>query len=80
MEELIRKYKLAKAGDMDAVRFLLSIMGDGLLLKKNPVLQIEWYLQLVEQGDENSYKELFLPVEMSTDATPLYIEPKFMTE
>ncbi len=80
MEELIRKYKLAKTGDKKAIQFLLSNMGDGKLLKQNSLLQLEWLEELAGQGDKNAYMTLFTSIDMESDSTPLYVEPDFEKE
>ena len=80
MQELIEQYKLAKAGDKNAIRFLLTNMEDGKLLKADSFLQLEWLTELAEQCEENACAELLAQIEMNSDVTPSYVEPTYITE
>lgn len=80
MQELIKQYKLAKAGDKNAIRFLLTNMEDGKLLKADSFLQLEWLTELAEQCEENACAELLAQIEMNSDVTPSYVEPTYITE
>lgn len=80
MQELIEQYKRAKAGDKNAIRFLLTNMEDGKLLKADSFLQLEWLTELAEQCEENACAELLAQIEMHSDVTPSYVEPTYITE
>jgi len=80
MQELIEQYKQAKAGDKNAIRFLLTNMEDGKLLKANSFLQLEWLTELAEQCEENACAELLAQIDMNSDVTPSYVEPTYITE
>ena len=80
MQELIEQYKRAKAGDKNAIRFLLTNMEDGKLLKADSFLQLEWLTELAEQCEENACAELLAQIEMNSDVTPSYVEPTYITE
>ena len=80
MQELIEQYKLAKAGDKNAIRFLLTNMEDGKLLKADSFLQLEWLTELAEQCEKNACAELLAQIEMNSDVTPSYVEPTYITE
>ena len=80
MQELIEQYRLAKAGDKNAIRFLLTNMEDGKLLKADSFLQLEWLTELAEQCEENACAELLAQIEMNSDVTPSYVEPTYITE
>lgn len=63
MEELLKQYKLASAGDLSAVKYLIANMGDGKLLKTNYVSLLHWYTLLGKEHDSEAYTKLFSPIE-----------------
>lgn len=80
MQNIVKYYKLAKAGDKEAILYLLSNMGEGKLLKENRYLRLVWLTEVAIQGNKEAYKTLFEHKELVFDSTPLYIKPKYFTE
>lgn len=80
MQKLLDQYKLAKNGNEDAIRFIISNMGDGKILKTAPSLLLEWRILLARQANEEAYNELFSIIEMSFDNGNLYVEPDYKKE
>lgn len=80
MQKLLDQYKLAKNGNEDAIRFIISNMGYGKILKTAPSLLLEWRILLARQANEEAYNELFSIIEMSFDNGNLYVEPDYKKE
>lgn len=80
LQELITQYKLSKTGDKNAVRCILSNMGDGKFLKSNLSFVLMCLLQLAEQYDESAYKTLYTLKQVDSENEPLYFEPDYIKE
>ena len=80
IKELIKQYKLSKTGDMNAIRCILSNMGDGKLLKSDLSFELKCLLELAEQSDESAYKTLYALKEVNFENKPLYFEPDYIGE
>lgn len=80
LQTLITQYKLSKTGDKNAIRGILSNMGDGKLLKSDLSFELLCLFQLAEQSDENAYKSLCTLKEVGWGDKPLYFEPDYIKE
>lgn len=80
LQELITQYKLSKTGDKNAIRCILSNMGDGKFLKSDLSFELMCLLQLAEQSDESAYKTLYTLKQVDSENEPLYFEPDYIKE
>ena len=71
-------FKKAKAGDKEAIKYLLEDMKANGILQFNPLLILELETLLVEQGDETAYNNLFSFEECSQDCTSVSILPFYL--
>jgi flagellar biosynthesis GTPase FlhF len=78
LQEILKQYKLSKTGDMNAIRCILSNMGDGKLLKSDLSFELKCLLELAEQSDESAYKTLYALKEVNFENKPLYFEPDYI--
>lgn len=80
LQELITQYKLSKTGDKNAIRCILSNMGDGEFLKSDLPFELNSLLELAEQSEESAYKTLYTLKEVDSEYEPLYFEPDYIKE
>ena len=80
LQELVKQYKLSKTGDKNALRFVLSNMGDGKFLKLDLPYELNFLLELAEQSEESAYKTLYTLKEVGPENEPLYFEPDYIKE
>lgn len=78
LQEILKQYKISKTGDMNAIRCILSNMGDGKLLKSDLPFELKCFLELAEQSDESAYKTLYALKEVDFENKPLYFEPDYI--
>lgn len=80
LQELVKQYKLSKTGDKNAIRCVLSNMGDGKFLKSDLPFELNCLLELAEQSEESAYKTLYTLKEVDSENEPLYFEPDYIKE
>ena len=80
LQELVKQYKLSKTGDKNAIRCILSNMGDGKFLKSDLPFELNCLLELAEQSEESAYKTLYTLKEVDPENEPLYFEPDYIKE
>ena len=80
LQELVKQYKLSKTGDINAIRCILSNMGDGKLMKSDLPFELKCLLELAEQFDETAYKTLYTLKDIDTQKEPLFFEPDYIKE
>ena len=80
LQELVKQYKLSKTRDKNAIRCILSNMGDGKFLKSDLPFELNCLLELAEQSEESAYKTLYTLKEVDPENEPLYFEPDYIKE
>ena len=83
MEELLKQYKLASIGDLSAIRYLITNMRDGKLLKTNCSSLLQWHIHLAKENDLQAYAKLFSPIDYTISESivvkPHYVEIQELT-
>lgn len=80
LQEILKQYELFKTGDNNAVKYLLTNMGEGKILKNELSFEVICLTQLAKQGDESANNTLYALKDVKFTNEQLYFEPDYIRD
>ena len=72
------QYKLAKSGDVNAIKAFLANMNEGGCLHSDSLVKLLLKVKLAEKDDTQACSELLAPMELNVTTSPITIEPGYL--
>ena len=80
LQVILKQYELFKTGDNNAIKYLLTNMGEGKILKNELSFEVICLTQLAKQGDESANNTLYALKDVKFTNEQLYFEPDYIRD